>query len=312
VFAPLPLDVRPEVAAALNAGRPVVAIISVPIAHSLPWPTNLDTARQAEAAVRQEGATPAFVAVWRGRLTVGLEPREVEALARGGSTMRASRRDLAGAVVRGATAATTVAASLYLASRAGIPLLVSGAIGGAARYTGREDEHAGAVSADLVELARTPVAVVSAGGRSVLNLTRTAEILEGYSVPVVGYGTDTFPTFYLRVGGHPSTIRADRPEEVAALLAAHWGMGGMGVVVAQPTPPEVALSPDELYSALLEVEEQARKAAVRSHDLPPTLMARLNGLTGGKAVRAYQTIMVANSRLAAQVGRSLPSVNRAQ
>jgi pseudouridine-5'-phosphate glycosidase len=280
----------------------VVAVVSAPLAHSLPWPTNLDTARQIDAAVRQEGAIPAVVAVWRGRLTVGLDGGEVEALARGASSMRASRRDLAAAVVAGATAATTVASAMYLAERAGIRLLASGAVGGAARYTGREDEHATGVSADLVELSRTPVAVVSAGGRSVVNLTRTAELLEAYSVPVVGYRTDLFPTFYLRVGGYPASVRVNSPEEAAALLAAHWGMHGNGVVVAQPTPPEAALSPDELYSALIEVEEQARKAAVRANDLPPMLMARLNALTRGKAVRAYQAIMVANARLAAQIG----------
>jgi pseudouridine-5'-phosphate glycosidase len=280
----------------------VVAIVSAPLAHSLPWPSNLETARQVEAAVRQEGATPAVVAVWRGRLTLGLGPAEVEALARGASSMRASRRDLAAAVVRGATAATTAAASLYVAARAGVRLLAGGAIGGAARYSGRGDEHALGISADLMELSRTPVAVVCSGGRSVVNLTRTAEMLEGYSVPVVGYQTDTLPTFYLRVGGHPATVRADTPEEVAALLAAHWGLDGMGVVVAQPTPHEVSLSPDELYSALVEVEEQARRSAVRANDLPPMLMARLNDLTRGKAVRAYHAIMVANARLAAQIG----------
>ena len=141
-----------------------------------------------------------------------------------------------------------------------------------------------------------------------LNLARTVEICESSSVPVIGYGTDVLPTFYTRVGGQPVTIRADKPSEVAALLAAHWGMGGMGVVVAQPTPAEAALSPDELYSALLEVEGQAMKSAVRSKDLPPFLMARLNRLTGGKALRAYQAILVANARLAAQICRDLTGI----
>ena len=305
MFPSPPLDIRPEVAAALQAGEPVVAMESASIGHSIPWPANLETVRQADAAVRQERAILAVVAVWRGRLTVGLAANEVEALARGASTLRASRRNLAGAVVRGMTAATTVAASLYLANRAGIRLLASGAIGGAAREARRDDEHAGGTSADLVEMSRTPVAVVSAGARSVLNLSRTAEILESYSVPMIGCGTDFFPTFYLRVGGYPATIRADKPAEVAALLAAHWGMGGMGVVVAQPTPAEVALTPDQLHSALLEVEEQARTSSVRAKDLPPLLMTRLNRLTGGKAVRAYQATLVANARLAAQIGHHL-------
>jgi pseudouridine-5'-phosphate glycosidase len=304
MFPPPPLDVRPEVAAALQAGRPVVALASAPIAQSLPWPANLETVRQAEAAAGQEGATLAVLAVWEGRLTVGLTANEVAALARGACALRASRRHLAAAVVRGNSAATTVAASLYLADRAGIRLLVSGAIGGAARHA-EQQEHAEDISADLVELTRAPVAVVSAGARSVSNPTRTAEILESYSVPVIGYGTDLFPTFYLRVGGHPASVRADTPAEVAALLAAHWGMGGMGVVVAQPTPSAQALSPDELCSAMLEVEEQARQGGVRSKDLPPFLMARLDRLTRGKAMRAYQAILVANARLAAQVATHL-------
>ncbi len=305
MFPPPPLDLRPEVAAALHAGQPVVGFVSAPIAHSLPWPANLEAVRQAAYAVRQEGATLAVVAVWQGRLTVGLTAHEVEALAQGASSMRASRRDLATAVVRGCTAGTTVAASLYLACRAGLRLLVTGAIGGAARTARREEEHTGGISADLVELSRTPVAVVTAGARSVLNLARTAEILESYSVPVIGYGTDLFPTFYLHVGGPSTTVRVDKPAEASALLATHWGMGGMGIVVAQPTPAEAALSPDELHSALLEVEEQAQKAAVRSKDLPPLLMTRLNRMTGGKALRAYQAALVANARLAAQIGREL-------
>jgi pseudouridine-5'-phosphate glycosidase len=300
-----PLDVRPEVASALRAGRPVVALGSAPIAHSLPWPENLEAARRAEAAARQEGATLAVVAVWQGRLTVGLSAAELEALAQGASTLRASRRDLLWAVARGTTAAPTVAASLYLAQRAGIRLVATGAIGGAARLPGRDEEQPWGVSADLVELSRTPVAVVSAGARSVLSVALTAEILESYSVPVVGYGTDLFPTFYLRVGGHRASGRTDSPEEAAALLAAHWGMGGAGVVLANLTPEEVALSPDELHSALLEVEDRAKKARLQARDLPQSLMGRLNRLTKGKALRAYQAILVDNARLAARVAREL-------
>jgi len=274
---------------------------SAPIAHSLPWPANLETAQLAEAAVRQEGATLAVVAVWQGRLTVGLTASEVEALAHGASSLRASRRDLATAVVQGRTAATTVAANMYLASRAGIRVVATGALGGAARG----DAQGWDVSADLVELSRTPVAVVSSGARSVLSVATTAEILESYGVPVVGYGTDSFPSFYLCVGGYSVSSRVDTPAEAAALLAAHWGMSGAGVVLAQPTPAEAALSPDELHAALQEVEKQAARARVRAKDLPPFLMARLNRLTGGKALRAYQACLVANARLAAQVAREL-------
>jgi pseudouridine-5'-phosphate glycosidase len=305
-----PLDVRPTVAAALEAKHPVVALVSSPIAHTLPWPANLDAVRLAEAAVRQEGVTLAVVAVWRGRLTVGLDAAEVETLARGGSTLRASRRDLATAVVRGITAATTVSASMYLAHRAGIRLVATGAIGGA-HGTSSSEGPAWDISADLVELLHTPVAVVTAGARSVHYLGYTAEVLETFRVPVVGYGTDSFPAFYMRAGNYRASVRSNTPAEVAALLKAHWGMEGAGVVVAQPTPAEVALSPDELVPGLGAVEEQAAKDHVDRKDLSPFLMDRLNRLTRGKALRAYQAILAANARLAAQVARELAKTETA-
>jgi pseudouridine-5'-phosphate glycosidase len=308
---PPPLDIRPEVAAALQARRSVVAMVSGPIAHTLPWPANMEAVRRADAAVRQEGGTLAVVAVCRGRLTVGLDATEVEALARGGSAFRASRRDLVTAVVGGQTAATTVSGSMYIAWRAGIRLLATGAIGGAARRAanagngGNGDTHVWDISSDLVELMHTPVAVVSAGARSVHNLAYTAEVLETFRVPVIGYGTDSFPTFYIRAGTYPLSAQARTPAEVAAFLAAHWGMDGAGLVVAQPTPAEAALSPDELVPALEAVEQQAAESRVRGKDLSPFLMDRLNRLTRGKALRAYQAILVANARLGVQVAREL-------
>ena len=306
------VDVRPEVAAALQAERPVVALVSAPIAHTLPWPANVETVRLAEAAVRQEGGTLAVVAVWRGRLTVGLNDGEVEALARGGSSLRASRRDLATAVARGSTAGTTVSASMYLAWRAGIRLIATGAIGGAARAGAPGYEHSWDISADLVELSHTPVAVVSAGARSVHNLAYTAEVLETFRVPVIGYGTDWFPTFYMAVANanYAASARADTPGEAADLLAAHWSMDGAGVVVTQPTPAQVALTPDELLPALRLVEEHAAEDRVARKDLSPFLMDKLNRLTKGKALRAYQTILAANAQLAAQVARELPEAGR--
>jgi pseudouridine-5'-phosphate glycosidase len=302
---PPPLDVRPEVAEALKAERPVVAMVSGPIAHTLPWPTNLETVQLAEAAVRKAGAILAIVGVWRGQLTVGLEPADVEALAKGGSSLRASRRDLATAIVAGRTAGTTVSASMYLAWRAGIRLLATGAIGGASRESVHGQGHVWDISADLVELLHTPVAVVSAGARSVHNLAYTAEVLETFRVPVIGYGTDSFPTFYMRAGSYPAPARADTPAEAAALLSAHWGMDGAGVVVANPTPAEAALSPDELIPALATVEKQATENRVGNKHLSPFLMDRLNRLTRGKALHAYQAILVANARLAAQIASQL-------
>jgi pseudouridine-5'-phosphate glycosidase len=236
---------------------------------------------------------------------VGLETNEVEFLARGGSALRASRRDLASAVVGDATAATTVSASMYIAWRAGIPLLATAAIGGATREAAADNEAVWDISADLVELLHTPVAVVSAGARSVHNLAYTAEVLETFRVPVIGYGTDSFPIFYMRAGNYPVPARADTAAHVAALLKAHWGMDGAGVVVAQPVPADVALSPDELLPSLESVEKQAATNRVARKDLSPFLMDRLNRLTRGKALRAYQAILVGNVRLAAQVAQAL-------
>jgi pseudouridine-5'-phosphate glycosidase len=297
----LPFDVRADVAAALKAGRPVVAMASAPIAHSLPWPDNHKIAKQAEMAAEQEGAVLAILAVWKGRLTVGLTAADLEELAKGASVLRANRRDLATAVAHGSTAATTVAASLYLAHRAGIPLLVAGAIGGASQ----SGTDAVAISADLRELTRIPVAVVTGGTRTVADLTFTAEILESNSVPVIGYNTDSFPAFYQRPGSQRASVRASTPAEVAALLTAHWGMDGAGAVVALPTPEAVALTPDEIQPALREVSHQAENTGVRAKDLPPVLMDRLNRMTKGRALRAYAAILVGNAKLAAEIAREL-------
>jgi pseudouridine-5'-phosphate glycosidase len=294
----LALDVAPEVAAARAAGRPVVALESTLIAHGLPWPLNLETARASEAAVRAAGAVPATVAVWRGRPAVGLDASQLEHLARGPGVRKASTRDLAAAVVAGACAATTVAATMALAHRAGLRVFATGGIGGV--HPGGLD-----VSADLYELARTPVAVVCAGAKSILDLPATLEVLETHGVPVVAFGADEFPAFYLCSSGLPAGGRVDSPEEAAALLAAHWGLGGAGVVLAQPLPAEAALDPEEFRSALGRAEEQARAAGVRGPALTPFLLARLAEITSGRTLRANQALVVANARLAACVAAAL-------
>jgi pseudouridine-5'-phosphate glycosidase len=296
------LDVRPEPAAALRAGRPVVALESTLIAHGLPWPLNLETARAAEAAVRAAGATPATVAVWRGRPTVGLAPDELERLARSPDVRKASRRDLAAAVAQQATAATTVAATMALAHRAGIRVFATGGVGGV--HPAAEGDPPD-VSADLFELARTPVAVVCAGAKSILDLSATLEALETYGVPVVGYAADSFPGFYLRSSGLPVAARVDSPAEAAALLTAHWGLGGAGVVLAQPPPEGAAVEPAAFADALQQAEALARAAKVRGWALTPFLLARLAELTGGATLRANRALVVANARLAARVAAAL-------
>lgn len=294
------IDIRPEAAAALKEQRPVVALESTIIAHGLPWPVNLETARRAEAAVREEGAVPATVAVWQGRPTIGLSENELEALANNPEVLKVSRRALAVAIAQKRTAATTVAATMMLAHRAGIRLFATGGIGGAHRPA-----HSWDISADLLELAETPVAVVCAGAKSILDIPRTLEILETHGVPVVGYGVSEFPAFYLHTSGEPLDARVDTPQQAAAVLAAHWALGGAGVVLAQPLPDSVALNPEELDRAIVEAEGRAAAANMRGPALTPFLLARLAEITEGKTLHANQALMIANARLAARVAKEL-------
>jgi pseudouridine-5'-phosphate glycosidase len=327
------LDIRPEVAAALRAGAPVVALESTLIAHGLPRPQNVETARAAEAAVRAVGAVPATIAVLAGRPTVGLTDDEIADLARAEDVLKASRRDLAAAVAEGKTAATTVAATMALAALAGIRVFATGGIGGAHRAvatnsTAQTDEDnqlnslhcvahlppspvaaAWDISADLTELSRTPVAVVCAGAKSILDIPRTLEILETLGVPVVGYGCDEFPGFYLRSTGEPVSVRVDTPAAAARVLAAHWGLGGAGVVLAQPVAAEAALDLAAFAAALAEAERRAEAAGVRGPAVTPFLLARLAELTGGRSLAANRKLIVANARLAAEVAGQLTALS---
>ncbi len=290
------LDIRPEVADAIRGGRSVVALESTLIAHGLPWPWNLETAHQAEGAVRAEGAVPATVAVLNGRPTVGLTGDELHRLAQERDVIKASRRDLALAVARRATAATTVAGTMAIAHLAGIRVFATGGIGGA-----HGSPHTWDISADLSELARTPVAVVCAGAKSILDIPRTLEILETQSVPVIGYRTDQFPAFFVPSSGEPTMVRVDTPVEAAEVLRAHWGLGGRGVVIAQPVDRRVALEPEVVRTALTEAERLALGGGVRGKDLTPFLLGRLADITDGQTLRANHALVIANARLAAQI-----------
>ena len=298
------LTVSDEVRAAVAANRPVVALESTLIAHGLPWPTNVETAREAEAAVRNAGAIPATVAVLGGVPRVGLADVQLELLARMPGVRKASRRDLGAAVALKQHAATTVSATMTLAHAAGVRVFATGGIGGA--HTGAEPFD---ISADLSELARTPVLVVCAGAKSILNLPRTLEILETLGVPVVGYDTDTFPTFYVR--GHellaalPVSARVDSPKDAAALFAAHARMGGAGAVLAQPCPAEVAVPTAEFDQWFADAEREARVAGATGAGLTPFLLARLAELSGGRTLAANRALVVANARLAAEVAACL-------
>jgi pseudouridine-5'-phosphate glycosidase len=267
------------------------------ITHGLPWPINLETAQRAEQAVRAEGAIPATIALLEGRIRIGLTGEELTALARSSGVLKASRRDLAAAIVQGRTAATTVAATMYLAHRAGIRIFATGGIGGVHRGGSSTLD----VSADLHELARTPVAVVCAGAKSILDIPMTLEVLETLGVPVVGYGVDDFPAFYLRSSGEPLPARIDTPRQAAAVLRTHWDLQGTGVVIAQPPPLPYALDPDEFTLALQQAEAEAAGQGIRGKAVTPFLLSRLAEHTQGKTLTLNRELIVANAGLAAQI-----------
>jgi pseudouridylate synthase len=292
------LVLHPEVRDALESAQSVVALESTLIAHGLPYPINLKTARAAEAAVRGSGAIPATIAVLRGNATIGLTDAELEMLAQAPDVRKASRRDLAAAMADAATAATTVAATLFLAYKARIRVFATGGIGGVHPV---EADSTNDVSSDLVELARTPVAVVCAGAKSILDLPATLEVLETLSVPVIGFGTSTFPAFYCITSGLPLATRHDQPEQTARLLRIHWALDGGGVLVAQPPPEADALPPALFADALAQAVAEAQKAGVRGPRRTPFLLQRLVTLTQGQTLRVNQSLIEANASLAGRL-----------
>lgn len=296
------LEVRPTVVAAMHVGRAVVALESTVIAHGLPWPDNHQTALQVEQVVRESGGVPATLAVLNGKAVVGLTEAEIETFARGADIRKASSRDLAAAMIQGASAATTVAASVLIAHRAGIRVFATGGIGGVHPAWGGASHD---ISSDLTELARTPVAVVCAGAKSILDLPATLEVLETSGVPVLGYGTDTFPAFFVANSGLPVSARVTDAAEAAAVLQRHWEMSHTGVVIAQPLPAEQALPAEEVEQALQLAQGEARARQIRGPALTPFLLARLDQLTGGRTRRANQALLLANARLATAIARLL-------
>jgi pseudouridylate synthase len=295
------LSMAPEVAAALQDGRPVVALESTVIAHGLPRPANVEVALAMEAAVRAEGAVPATIAVVDGRIVVGLDGAQIERLGTEPGVLKTSRRDLAPALARRATAATTVAGTLACAALAGVRFFATGGIGGVHRGAA----HSLDISADLIELGRAPVVTVCAGAKSILDLPLTLEYLETHSVPVIGYQTDELPAFYATTSGLRLPHRADTPEEVAAIARALWesGLGG-GLLVTCPIPQEHALPADVLDAATAEALRAAEAEGVHGPALTPFLLARVAQLTGGESVAANRALLLNNATQAARFARA--------
>lgn len=293
---PSNLAVAQDIARALANTSPVVALESTVITHGLPHPENLELAQAMEAEVRAAGGLPATVAVLDGRLQVGLDAAQLERLAQGEAMVKISTRDLGPALALGLSGGTTVAATLFAAHRAGIRVFATGGIGGVHRQASHD------VSADLYELARTPMIVVCAGAKAILDLPATLERLETLGVPVLGYQTDHFPAFYSRDSGLAVTRRVDSPGEVAGIAAAHWRLGlPAALLVTVPPPPEVALPLDEVENAIEAALEEAQEEGVRGPAVTPFLLARVSALTGGASLQANLGLLRQNARVAAQI-----------
>ena len=303
------LDCHPEVQTALAAGAPVVALESTLIAHGMPWPHNLETGRRLEAEVRRHGAVPATIAVLGGRLKVGLSAAELEGLARGGARVaKASRRDLALLVATGADGATTVAATMIVAALAGIKVFATGGIGGVHRGAERSFD----ISADLLELAQTPVAVVCAGAKSILDLALTLEVLETHGVPVIGYRCSSLPAFYVRDSGHALAQRLDQPEALALAMHAHWQLGLKGgLVIANPIPAQHEMPRERIDAAIDQALAEAAAQGIQGKASTPFLLARVADLTGGDSLAANIALVLNNAALAAQVALAYVALNRA-
>ena len=292
------LRMAPAVADALAAGRPIVALESTLITHGLPSPRNVEVALAAEAAVRREGAVPATIAVHGGRLVVGLTNDEIEALAAAGPVVKASRHNLAAALASDAWAGTTVSATMIAAKRAGIRVFATGGIGG----VHRGGESSLDISADLDELVRTPVLVVCAGPKSILDVPRTLEVLETHGVPVVGLGTDEVPGFFARSSGIPVHIRVDSAEEAAALAVRHWDLGlGTGLLVTVPVPDVAALPRDEAEAAIARAIGEAETAGIQGPTATPWVLARVAELTDGRSVVANAALIEHDAAIGARI-----------
>ena len=292
------LDVNPEVAAAVAAGRPVVALESTIISHGMPYPQNVETALNVEKVIRDNGAVPATIAILGGRLKAGLTPEEIESLGKTGQAVtKASRRDLPVLVAKGMDGATTVTTTMMIAHMAGIQIFATGGIGGVHRGA----ETTMDISADLEELANTPVMVVCAGAKSILDLGLTLEYLETHGVPVLGYQTKELPAFYTRRSGFEVDYRIDSPEELARVFKVQRDLGLKGgVLVTNPIPAEYAMDYEVINKAIDQAIADAVRDGVHGKATTPYLLAKVKDLTGGDSLASNIQLVYNNARLAAK------------
>ncbi|MCD7768535.1 MAG: pseudouridine-5'-phosphate glycosidase [Oscillospiraceae bacterium] len=302
------LDIKPEVAQALAEGRPVVALESTIISHGMPWPQNAETAFAVEDTIRARGAVPATIAIIGGRLKAGLDKEQIEYLAQKGQAVtKASRRDLPVLCARGMDGATTVASTMIVAAMAGISVFATGGIGGVHRGA----EVTMDISADLEELARTPVLVVCAGAKSILDLGLTLEYLETKGVPVCGYQTDELPAFYTRTSGFGVDFRADTPEELAAAFAAQRALGYPGgMLCTNPIPEEYSMDPAVINAAIDQAVAESVAQGIKGKQVTPFLLAKVKDITGGDSLEANIKLVLNNAALAADTATVLAGTKK--
>ena len=292
------LDPSPEIRAAQASGRPIVALESTIITHGMPWPHNAETALSVEQAVREAGAIPATIAVTEGRIRIGMTPQEIEKLAQTPDVAKLSRADLAACLATGGTGSTTVAATMICAARAGIAVFATGGIGGVHR--GASDTFD--ISADLTELSQTPVTVVCAGAKAILDIPKTLETLETLGVPVIAFGQDAFPAFWSADSGLPAPLRMDCPTRIARAhqMRAALGLPG-GQLVGNPIPQDAEIPRETLEPLIAAAQSEATDQGITGKAVTPFLLRRISELTSGASLTANVALIHANARLAARI-----------
>ncbi|NOZ69243.1 MAG: pseudouridine-5'-phosphate glycosidase [Deferribacteres bacterium] len=296
------LDISEEVSEAKEEGRPVVALESTIISHGMPYPDNVVMAKKVESIIRENGAVPATIALIKGRIKIGLTGKELEYMASSKEILKASRRDIPVVIAKNLSAATTVAGTMICAALAGIRVFATGGIGGVHRGAEKTFD----ISADLQELAKTKVAVVSAGAKSILDIKLTMEYLETMGVPVIGYGTDEFPAFYTRKSGIPVNYRLDTPEDIAEVILAQDRLGFKGgMVIANPIPEKYSLDKAFIDRIIDDALKKAETKKITGKEITPFLLAEIKDMTEGRSLEANLKLVYNNAELAAKTAYSL-------
>lgn len=292
------LDINPEVRQALDAGKAVVALESTIISHGMPYPRNVETALRVEEIVRENGATPATIAIMHGKLKVGLTREEIESLGKSHDVIKTSRRDIPFILSQGLNGATTVASTMVIASLAKINIFATGGIGGVHR--GAQETFD--ISADLQELAQTNVAVICAGAKSILDIGLTLEYLETQGVPVIGYGTDELPAFYTSKSGFPVDYRIDTPEDIAKALKTKWELGLTGgAVIANPIPIQFEMDADEINKVIDSAIQEAKSKGIKGKETTPFLLAKVTEMSKGSSLDSNIQLVYNNAKVGAQI-----------